>query len=187
MKINKLNVLNATLIAAVTLAASGQVYASDYEKTTLKLVEESKTERFIVKGVNGGLSGNELIEALAKSCASDNHYHNNTRWSNADKAGREKLMEEARVITRKTLEKYDNIGAKRIGVFFESYFWVFAPKGTVKRGDQIIAKVITTKGHPFADCPSSESFSIAIGVDRVIKQEDRKNSGSGNFKSSFLD
>lgn len=152
------------------------------------LTNETKEEKFFVKLA----SGFEINEEMLLTCAKTklNGKGENEIWRNANEAERKQLLEQARKIRFNFLQKYDMIGVMRSGLITKSYFYTFAPKGTVKVGDQIIAKIIPGNENPFHDCPSRQTQYYAAGIERVIKRSESKSdsgSGSGNaFKSSFL-
>ena len=151
------------------------------------ITKETKEEKFIVKYV-----GSDFDEKTNLQCAKPNFGDKgeNEQWRNADEAGRKRLMEQAKKIQDDFKKKYDGIGVMRSGLITKSYFYTFAPKGTVKVGDQIIAKIIPGSENPLHDCPSRQAQYYAAGIERVIKRSESKSdsgSGSGNaFKSSFL-
>lgn len=195
----KMKIAAMTACAMIAVGASikpvyakdwGNVYGTKEEQLQAwkTMTEETREEKFIVKLA----SGFEINEEMLLTCAKTklNGKGENEIWRNASEMERTQLMEQAKKIRSNFLQKYDMIGVMRSGFLTKSYFYTFAPKGTVKVGDQIIAKIIPGSENPFHDCPSRQSQYYAAGIERVIKQSESKSdsgSGSGNaFKSSFL-
>lgn len=148
------------------------------------LTNETREEKFIVKFA-GGFDMNEK-ETLTCAKAKLNGKGENEIWRKASEAERKQLLEKARKVGSSFLQKYDQIGVMRSGLITKSYFYTFAPKGTIKVGDQIIAKIIPGSENPFHDCPSRQSQYYAGGIERVIKRSESKSDSGNAFKSSFL-
>jgi hypothetical protein len=176
------------------------------ESNMRKAVEETKTAEFIVRAVNAK-GRDKHWELVGIGCVKDSR-----QWKSANAAEREKLLAQGKAFSNKYKNTHDFIAAGRVGVFTSNMFRTIVPRGTVKLGDQVVAKMIPRDQHPFRDCLSAPQSSAFIGIDRIVKHHEGNllyaqgkfsqniskdgkpvsgskpvsNSSSG-FKSSFLD
>ena len=144
-------------VAAITLSVAGGAWAFD----PVQMVEQTKNGEFIVRNIQK-VAGDRFV----KSCV-----QNSPEWRKADSIERHKLLNLGRdIVSRLDKKVYELVSVMRAVMFTSSYFYALVPRGTVKIGDQVIAKLTTHKKihENIPVCPSLKSTQ-PLAIARVVK------------------